>query len=98
MTPSCPTGASSDREEGARVAAGIQAGKQLRQRGAGMAVLNGRGFGDMGVQIDVETPTGLTLRQKELLEPVRETETGAECPQSTGVFSKLKDMWGDLKD
>src|SRR3546814_18914144 len=40
-----------------RIPAGIQSGKQLRQRGAGMPVLNGRGFGDMVVQIDVETPT-----------------------------------------
>ncbi|CAN5342755.1 molecular chaperone DnaJ [soil metagenome] len=74
---------------------GIQSGKQLRQRGAGMAVLNGRGHGDMVVQIDVETPTKLTARQRELLEAFRETETGEECPESTGFFSKLKDMWSD---
>lgn len=77
-----------------RIPAGIQSGKQLRQRGAGMPVLNGRGHGDMVVQIDVETPTRLTPKQKELLEAFRETETGEECPQSTGFFSKLKDMLG----
>jgi molecular chaperone DnaJ len=78
-----------------RIPAGIQSGKQLRQRGAGMPVLNSRGFGDMVVQIDVETPTKLSARQRELLEAFRETETGEECPASTGFFSKLKDMWGD---
>jgi molecular chaperone DnaJ len=77
-----------------RIPAGIQSGKQLRQRGAGMPVLNGRGAGDMVVQIDVETPTRLTAKQRELLEAFRETETGEECPASTGFFSKLKDMWG----
>lgn len=79
-----------------RIPAGIQSGKQLRQRGAGMPVLQGRGFGDMVVQIDVETPTRLSARQKELLQEFRETETGEECPQSQGFFAKLKTMWDDL--
>jgi molecular chaperone DnaJ len=76
-----------------RIPAGIQTGKQLRQRGVGMPVLNGRGAGDMVVQIDVETPTKLSSRQKELLEEFRATETGAECPQSSGFFSKMKGMF-----
>jgi len=76
-----------------RIPAGIQSGKQIRQRGAGMPVLNGRGHGDMVVQIDVETPTRLTARQKELLEEFRATETGEECPQSSGFFAKLKGMF-----
>ncbi len=76
-----------------RIPAGIQSGKQLRQRGVGMPVLNGRGAGDMVVQIDVETPTRLSARQKELLEEFRATETGAECPQSEGFFSRIKGMF-----
>ena len=79
-----------------RIPAGIQSGKQLRQRGAGMPVLNGRTNGDLVVQIDVETPTKLSAKQKELLEQFRATETGEECPQSTGVFDKLRGMWDDL--
>jgi molecular chaperone DnaJ len=81
-----------------RIPAGIQSGKQLRQRGAGMPVLNGRGTGDMVVQIEVETPTKLSTKQKDLLEQFRATETGAESPQSDGFFSKLKDMWDDLTE
>ena len=73
-----------------RIPAGIQSGKQLRQRGAGMPVLQGRGAGDLVVQIEVETPTKLSTRQRELLEMFRETETGDECPQSKGFFAKLK--------
>jgi len=76
-----------------RIPPGIQSGKQLRQRGAGMPVLNGRGAGDMVVQIDVETPTRLTARQRELLEEFRATETGEECPEASGFFSRLKGMW-----
>ncbi len=81
-----------------RIPAGIQSGKQIRQRGGGMPVLNGRGTGDMVVQIEVETPTRLTAKQKELLEAFRATETGEESPQSRGFFDKLKDMWDDLTE
>jgi molecular chaperone DnaJ len=77
-----------------RIPAGIQSGKQLRRRGAGMPVLNGRGVGDLVIQVDVETPTKLTTRQKELLEEFRSTETGEESPQSQGFFDRLKDILG----
>jgi molecular chaperone DnaJ len=79
-----------------KIPAGIQSGKQLRQRGAGMPVLNGRGHGDMVIQIEVETPTKLSAKQKELLEEFRRTETGDECPASSGFFRKLKGVWEDL--
>jgi len=78
-----------------RIPPGIQSGKQIRQRGAGMPVLNGRGHGDLVIQVDVETPTKLTARQKELLEEFRATETGEESPQSSGFFARLKSMWTD---
>ncbi|MCU6453671.1 molecular chaperone DnaJ [Sphingomonas sp. A2-49] len=76
-----------------KIPAGIQSGKQLRQRGAGMPVLQGRGQGDLVIQIDVETPTKLSVRQRELLELFRETETGDECPASQGFFAKLKGVF-----
>ncbi len=79
-----------------RIPAGIQSGKQLRQRGAGMPVLNGRGTGDLVVQVEVETPTRLSAKQKELLEAFRETETGDECPKSTGFFDKLRSVFDDI--
>ena len=76
------------------IPAGIQSGKQLRVRGAGMPVLQGRGRGDVVVEIKVETPTKLSRRQKEILEEFRETETGEEWPESGSFFSKLKDAFG----
>ena len=76
-----------------KIPAGIQSGKQLRQRGVGMPVLQGRGHGDLVIQVEVETPTKLSLRQKELLEMFRETETGDECPASQGFFAKLKGVF-----
>ncbi len=76
------------------IPAGIQSGKQLRVRGAGMPVLQGRGRGDLVVEIAVETPTKLSKEQKALLEQFRETETGEECPECRGFFERLKDAFG----
>ena len=76
------------------IPAGIQSGKQLRIRGAGMPVLQGRGRGDLVAEIVVETPTKLSRRQKEILEEFKATETGDECPESRGFFDKLKDVFG----
>ena len=76
------------------IPAGIQSGKQLRQRGAGMPVLQGRGRGDLVIEIAVETPTRLSKEQRALLEQFRELETGDECPESRGFFNKLKDALG----
>jgi molecular chaperone DnaJ len=76
-----------------QIPAGIQSGKQLRQRGAGMPVINGRGHGDMVIQVEVETPTRLSARQRELLEEFRATETGEECPASKSFFGKLKGLF-----
>ena len=76
------------------IPSGIQSGRQLRKRGAGMPVLQGRGRGDLVVEVQVETPTKLSARQKELLREFRETETGEECPESRGFFEKVKDVFG----
>lgn len=76
------------------IPAGIQSGKQLRKRGAGMPVLQARGRGDLVIEIMVETPTKLSARQKELLRELQETETGDETPQSKGFFDRIKEAFG----
>jgi molecular chaperone DnaJ len=80
------------------IPAGIQSGKQLKKRGAGMPVLQGRGRGDMVIEIAVETPTKLSARQKEILRELQATETGDECPGSKGFFDRIKDVWSDLTE
>ena len=75
-----------------RIPAGIQSGETLRQRGAGMSVLNARGRGDLMTRVLVETPTRMSKEQKALLEQFRATETGDECPASKGFFSRLKSI------
>ncbi len=88
-----------------RIPAGTQTAKQFRVRGRGMPALNGGvaggGFGDLVVQIDVETPVKLTKRQRELLEEFQAIESGEggrNFPRQTGFFDKLKDAWNELTD
>ncbi len=81
-----------------KIPEGIQSGKQIRQRGAGMPVLQGRGNGDLVVQIDVETPTRLSAKQKEILREFQETETGKESPNSEGFFERVKSIWDELTE
>jgi molecular chaperone DnaJ len=72
---------------------GILSGEQLRHRGAGMSVLNGRGRGDLVARILVETPTKMSAKQKELLQAFRETETGDECPAAKSFFARVRDYF-----
>ena len=65
---------------------------------SGMPVLQGRGQGDLVIEIMVETPTKLTARQKEILRELQATETGEECPQSRGFFERIKEAWSDFTD
>ncbi len=88
-----------------KVPHGTQGGKQFRVRGRGMPALNGGmaggGFGDLVVQIEVETPVKLSKRQRELLEEFQTIETengGQNTPRQSGFFDKLKDAWNELTD
>jgi len=76
-----------------KIPAGIQSGEQLRHRGAGMSVLNGRGRGDLVARILVETPTRMSAKQKKLLEEFRATETGEECPASKSFFARARNYF-----
>jgi molecular chaperone DnaJ len=77
-----------------KIPAGIQSGEQLRQRGAGMSVLNGRGRGDLVARVLVETPRRMSSKQKKLLEEFRKTETGDECPASKSFFQRVRETFG----
>jgi molecular chaperone DnaJ len=77
-----------------KIPAGVQSGEQLRHRGSGMSVLNGRGRGDLVARILVETPTRMSAKQKKLLEEFRDTETGDECPSVKSFFGRVRDYFG----
>ena len=81
------------------VPAGTQSGHQFRLRGKGMPALRGVGHGDMYIEVAVETPVNLTKRQKELLKQF-DDHGGSRptSPEAEGFFSRVKELWEDLKD
>jgi molecular chaperone DnaJ len=82
------------------IPAGTQSGQTLRLAGLGLPPIHSRARGDVVVHIDVETPTRLDDRQRELLVELSQLrgEEAAEprvLPrESGGVFSRLKDAFG----
>ncbi|MEO1316881.1 MAG: molecular chaperone DnaJ [Pseudomonadota bacterium] len=79
-----------------KVPAGVQSGKQLRLRGKGMPGLQRAGhFGDMMIELAVETPVNLTARQKELLREFEEASRD-NSPSSKDFFSKVKSFWDGM--
>ena len=77
--------------------AGTQSGHQFRLRGKGMPALRGAGQGDLYIEVKVETPVNLNKRQRELLEEFQKSATRSTSPESEGFFSKMKELWQDLK-
>jgi molecular chaperone DnaJ len=85
-----------------KVPAGSQSGRQMRLRGKGMPPLrHGAGasgeFGDMLIELTVETPVNLTARQRELLREFElEAERTENSPQSDSFFNKVKNFWDGM--
>ena len=81
-----------------KVPEGTQNGKQFRLKGKGMPVMRSSQTGDMYIQVAIETPSNLTKRQRELLTEF-ETESSAEnSPESTGFFSRMRNIFDGLAD
>jgi len=78
------------------VPAGVQSGKQLRLRGKGMPALRGNNFGDMYIELAVETPVNLTARQRELLNEFEELSKDNN-PESSDFFSRVRKFWDGMK-
>ena len=64
-----------------KVPAGTQTGTQLRLRGMGMPDLRGYSDGDQIVVVQVETPSKLNKRQKELLQEFQEISDAKTYPK-----------------
>ena len=73
-----------------RVPEKTQSGMMLRLKGKGIPALKGGERGDQLVKIVVETPVGLTARQKELLTAFRDSLTGANTPKKKGYEEELR--------
>jgi molecular chaperone DnaJ len=77
---------------------GTQSGRQFRLRGKGMPVLRQGRFGDMYLQVTVETPVNLTRRQRELLAEFEQASNERTNPESHGFFAKVKEFWDGLSE
>jgi molecular chaperone DnaJ len=77
-----------------KVPEGTQSGAKFRIRSKGVPVLNGRGKGDLFVEIRVQTPSKLTKRQRELLEELEGIAKVENKPQRHSLLEKMRDMFG----
>ena len=82
-----------DGEEKLTVPRGTQSGWTHRLRGRGMPRLEGRGKGDLIVEIIVETPTKLSESEEELLYKLAEMQGVAVAAPASGLKSKLRSVF-----
>ena len=69
---------------------GTQTGRVFRLRGSGVPHLEGRGRGDMLVQVMVETPGDLTEEQEDLLRRFAELRGEPVADADTSLLGKIK--------
>jgi molecular chaperone DnaJ len=89
-----------DGEEELDVRPGTQSGQTIELRGRGVPHLRGVGRGDLVVHVVVTTPTKLEPDQENLLRELarlrgEEAPPGQFAPGQQGLFSRLKDVWGN---
>jgi molecular chaperone DnaJ len=76
-----------------RVPEGTQSGRELRIRGRGVPVLNGKGNGDLIVKVLVEVPRKLTRSQRDLVSQLAESLAIDNKPASPNIIEKMKDLF-----
>jgi molecular chaperone DnaJ len=69
---------------------GTQPGKVFRLRGRGVPDVNGRGRGDLLVQVVVDTPTELTKEQEDLLRLFAGARGEDVAPAESGFFARVR--------
>jgi molecular chaperone DnaJ len=73
----------------------MQSGKILRLRGKGVPNINGYGFGDLLVHVNVWTPKTLDKKQRHFFESMKENEHFDPKPEKSekSFFDRVKDMF-----
>lgn len=72
------------------IAAGTQSGRVYRLRGRGVPHVEGRGRGDLLVEVVVDTPTQLDREQEELIRRLALARGEEVAPAEAGFFSKVR--------
>ncbi len=83
-----------DGEESLPVAPGTQGGHQVKLRGRGVPHVRGRGRGDLLVHVVVDTPTGLSKAQEELLRQLAAERSEEISPPDEGLMARLRSAFG----
>ena len=78
-----------------KIPSGVQHGKQLRLRGKGMPSVRGNSYGDLYIELVIETPVNLNQKQKDILREFEETlyTDNNNNPAHNDFFSKVKRFW-----
>jgi molecular chaperone DnaJ len=77
-----------------KVSEGTQTGEQFRLKGKGMPVLRSGRFGDMYIQVTVETPRKLTKKQRDLMQEFESASSAETSPDSSGFFARMREILG----
>jgi molecular chaperone DnaJ len=77
-----------------KIPEGTQSGTTFRIKNRGVPVLQGRGKGDLFVEVRAQTPTKLTKRQRELLQELDGLTHIENKPQRSTLVEKMKDIFG----
>jgi molecular chaperone DnaJ len=79
-----------------KIPEGAQSGRRFRLQAKGMPVLRQRQYGDLYVQVVVETPQKLTKKQRELLAEFDRLSSTDTQPESSGFLGKVKEFLDGL--
>ena len=82
-----------DGEEKIKVAPGTQGGTVFRLRGKGIPNLSGRGQGDQYVEVQVQVPTKIDGRQREIIQELAGMEPDLPDPNDRNFFEKIRDLF-----
>lgn len=82
-----------------KIPEGTQTGHQFRIKGKGMPSLRGSSYGDLLVEVVVETPVKLSPQQKDLLQKLESEESAVDNhPLRKGFLAKIKEFFGESKE
>ena len=82
-----------DSKASIKIPPGTQPGTMFRLKGKGVKNIQGYGYGDLHVRINVEVPTHLSAAQKAKLQEFSDLCNGNESPLRQSFFEKAKNLF-----
>jgi molecular chaperone DnaJ len=76
-----------------RIPEGTQSSRELRVRGRGVPMLNGKGNGDLLVTVVVQVPKKLSKVQRELMRQLEDSLKVENKPAAPSFMEKMKDLF-----